>query len=233
MPKLTLVMERTPIQTYDLDRPRVRIGRGEGMEIVVDNVSVSREQAEIRQDGRRWTIRDLASANGTYVNGARLTEPRVLKAGDEISFGKFSLFFDRALEPPTAPVTITPDRGRGNAPGTYYMTTEELQKLQERIVTKRQPQVQWEIAGLQGTFYLATDTVRIGSAPGSELRLPVGPAKALVITRGPQGFEARRATGWLSLTRMRINGQSTGQARLKTGDRIELGDLRLTFLDEV
>jgi predicted component of type VI protein secretion system len=234
MPKLTLVMERTPLQTYDLNRPIVRIGRGEGMEIVIDNVSVSREQAEIRQDGRRWSIRDLGSANGTFVNGERLAETRVLKAGDEISFGKFSLFFDRPLDAPAAtPVTITPDQGRGNAPGTYLLTAEDLERLQQRMVAKRQAQLQWGIAGVQGTFFLKTDTVRVGRAEECELRLPAGPAHALVVARGPAGFTVRRTTGWLSLARMRVNGRPAREAAIRSGDRIELGDLRLTFLDEI
>jgi hypothetical protein len=32
---------------------------------------------------------------------------------------------------------------------------------------------------------------------------------------------------------MRVNGRPSRQAALRSGDRIELGDLRLTFLDEV
>jgi pSer/pThr/pTyr-binding forkhead associated (FHA) protein len=232
MPTLTLVLERTPLRTYELDRPVVRIGRGEGMDIVIQNVSVSREQAELRDDGRCWSVRDLGSVNGTFVNGERLSEPRVLAPGDEISFGKFSLFFDRALDAPTAPVAITPDEGRDRA-GTYMLTTEDIERIHRSVTTKRQPQLQWEIAGLRGTFFIKSDTVRVGRAPECELRLPVGPARMLVIARGPQGFEVRRDTGWLTLTPLWVSGRLVRQAPLKNGDRIELGDLHLTFLDEI
>jgi pSer/pThr/pTyr-binding forkhead associated (FHA) protein len=232
MPKLTLVMERTPLRTYELDRPVVRIGRGEGMDIVIQNVSVSREQAEIRDDGRQWSVRDLNSVNGTFVNGERLRAPRVLAPGDEISFGKFSLFFDRALETPAAPVTITPDEGRDRA-GTYMLTMEDIERIHQKVSTKRQPQLHWAIAGQQGTFYIKTDAVRVGRAAECELRLPIGPARALVVARSPRGFEVRRDTGWLSLTPLRVNGRMARQATLKNGDRIELGDLRVTFLDEI
>ncbi len=233
MPKLTLVMERTPLATYELDRPIIRIGRGEGMEVVIDNVSVSREQAEIRHDGRRWHVRDLGSANGTFLNGDRLTESRPLRPGDEISFGKFSLFFERALEPPAGPAAITPARGRANAPGTYLLSAEEIERIQRAITTRRQPQLQWEIAGLRGTHYITGDEVRVGRAGECELRLPAGPARAVVVSRGADGFEVRRAGGWLPWPRMRVNGRRAGRLALRTGDRIELGDLRLVFLDEV
>ena len=40
MPTLTLVAERTPIKAYELATSAVNIGRGEDMDIVIDNVSV-------------------------------------------------------------------------------------------------------------------------------------------------------------------------------------------------
>jgi pSer/pThr/pTyr-binding forkhead associated (FHA) protein len=233
MPKLTLVMERTPLRTYELDRPVVRIGRGEGMDIVIQNVSVSREQAEIRDDGRQWSVRDLGSVNGTFVNGERLSaSSRVLAPGDEISFGKFSLFFDRELATPAAPVTITPSEGRDRA-GTYMLTLEDIERIHHSVTTKRQPQLHWEIAGQQGTFYIKTDSVRVGRAADCDLRLPIGPARTVLVARGPHGFEVRRDTGWLTLTPLWVNGRMVRHAPLKNGDRIQLGDLHLTFLDEI
>src|SRR6058998_124849 len=97
MPTLTLVAERTPIKAYELTTPAVSIGRGEDMDI--DNVSVSRRQARIQLAGDgRWIVEDLSSANGTFLNGERLAAPTPLTRGDEISFGKFSLFFDRVMK---------------------------------------------------------------------------------------------------------------------------------------
>ena len=75
MPKLTLVLDRKTVQVYDLDGPLIRIGRTPGMEIVIDNVSVSRKQAEVRRDGSFWIVRDSGSSNGTAVNGERLEGP--------------------------------------------------------------------------------------------------------------------------------------------------------------
>src|ERR687887_1950527 len=101
MPTLTLVSERTPLRAYELDRLVINIGRGDDMDLVIDNPSVSRKQAQLRfePDGR-WIVCDLDSANGTFLNGRRLTGPAPLTRGDEISFGKFSVLFDRALKEP-------------------------------------------------------------------------------------------------------------------------------------
>ena len=236
MDTVTLVMERTPLRVYDLDRPIVRIGRVEGMEIVIDNVSVSREQAELRQENRGWSIRDLGSANGTFVNGERLTASRLLKAGDEISFGKFSLFFARTFtEPLPAPVTVAPARGRSNAPQTYHVSPEEAERLSRVIATKRRAQIAWEVAdaGLRGARYIEGDRTVIGQASDCDVRVPAGPARGALIVRGERGFELESLAPWWRFPRLKLNGRATRRAALKSGDRIELGPLRLTFLDAV
>ena len=234
MAKLTLVMERTPIQVYELDRPVVQIGRVEGMEIVIDNVSVSRKQAEIRQDGRFWTVRDLGSSNGTYLNGQRLTETQRLKPGDEISFGKFSLFFERVIPEAPAEARITPATGPARPVGTYHLSAAEIERLQQKIATKRQAQLEWEAAGLKGTHHIAGDAALVSRAEGADLRVPVvGPRKGIVFARTAEGFEVRNLASWFHFEPMRVNGRATSRAALKSGDRIEIGELRVTFRDEV
>src|SRR2546427_2654217 len=70
MPTLTLVAERTPLRAYDLNGVVINIGRGDDMDVVIDNPSVSRRQAQVRLDSDgRWIVEDLKSANGTSLNG--------------------------------------------------------------------------------------------------------------------------------------------------------------------
>src|SRR3989304_3452977 len=73
MPKLTLMLDRKTVQVYDLDRPVIRVGRVPEMDIVIDNVSVSRRQAEIQQEGEGWVVRDIGSSNGTFATAERLS----------------------------------------------------------------------------------------------------------------------------------------------------------------
>ena len=58
---------------------------------------VSRTHAAIRRLEDSATLEDLSSANGTYLNGQRLSsnQPRILRDGDEVRFGKlvFRLYF--------------------------------------------------------------------------------------------------------------------------------------------
>jgi FHA domain len=233
MPKLTLVMERTPIHVYELDRPVVQIGRSEGMEIVIDNVSVSRQQAEIRQDGRHWAVRDLGSSNGTFLNGKRLTEAQRLRPGDEISFGKFSLFYERQPAAPVVEAHVAPAAAKPRPPGTYHLSADEVERLQEVIATKRQAQLEWEIAGMKGSFYLGGDAVRLGPSKAFDLPVAGAPRRGLRFARGADGFEVENPAAWYEFVRMKVNGRATRRATLKTGDRIEVGELRLTFQDRI
>jgi len=57
----------------------------------VTDTSVSRRHAELTPDDGGWWIRDLDSANGTYVNGRRIAERVRLEPGDQVRCGS-SLF---------------------------------------------------------------------------------------------------------------------------------------------
>lgn len=49
--------------------------------------TISRRHAELTPDGEQWLIRDLDSANGVYVNAARVNEAKLLFPGDQIRTG--------------------------------------------------------------------------------------------------------------------------------------------------
>jgi Protein of unknown function (DUF3662)/FHA domain len=71
------------------------IGRDPQNDIVLDDRRVSRKHAEIRLRLGRYTLYDLQSTNGTYVNGRRVAE-KVLDDGDQISVGGLELVFRSA-----------------------------------------------------------------------------------------------------------------------------------------
>ena len=70
------------------------IGRGPECDIFLDDVTVSRRHAELQSDGETFTIRDLGSLNGTYVNRQRIESVR-LEDDDEVQIGKYRLTFFR------------------------------------------------------------------------------------------------------------------------------------------
>lgn len=98
-----------------LDKVASFLGSSPGVDIVVDNAYVSRLHARIDLEGRRFTIRDLGSKNGTLLNGDRLNEHgRPLRDGDgiELAGGQVVLrFMERAATPALEAVPGAPTSG--------------------------------------------------------------------------------------------------------------------------
>ena len=71
---------------------RTLIGRSPECDVFLDDVTVSRRHAELLHDGDRYTIRDLGSLNGTFVNRKRV-ESAELNDDDEVQIGKYRMTF--------------------------------------------------------------------------------------------------------------------------------------------
>jgi pSer/pThr/pTyr-binding forkhead associated (FHA) protein len=78
---------------YLLNTDTTLIGRNESADILLDDNTISRKHAEILRNADVWTLKDLGSLNGTYVNGERIEEHCTINSGDEIQIGKFQLVF--------------------------------------------------------------------------------------------------------------------------------------------
>jgi hypothetical protein len=68
------------------------VGRAEECEVFLDDVTVSRRHAEFRHGAHGWSVQDVGSLNGTYVNRVRV-EDQKLRGGDEVQIGKFRFIF--------------------------------------------------------------------------------------------------------------------------------------------
>jgi pSer/pThr/pTyr-binding forkhead associated (FHA) protein len=76
---------------------RAVVGRGADCDVVVDDDSVSRKHAELARDDRGlYRLRDLESANGTFLNGKPVgKEPVLVPEGAKLRFGDVELLFWR------------------------------------------------------------------------------------------------------------------------------------------
>jgi hypothetical protein len=102
-PVLELIEPPRARWEYPLGAPSVLVGRRGGrlpvdldLEFYDPEGYVSRNHARIEQGQRRFTITDVHSANGTFVNDERLTpdQPRALRQGDRIRMGRVVLAFN-------------------------------------------------------------------------------------------------------------------------------------------
>jgi pSer/pThr/pTyr-binding forkhead associated (FHA) protein len=77
---------------FVLEADLTRAGRHPASDIFLDDITVSRRHAEFVHEGDHYTVRDVGSLNGTYVNRER-ADAAMLANGDEVQIGKFKLVF--------------------------------------------------------------------------------------------------------------------------------------------
>jgi pSer/pThr/pTyr-binding forkhead associated (FHA) protein len=75
-----------------LDQDVINAGRHPDSEIFLDDVTVSRRHAIFNRTGDGFTVSDVGSLNGTYVNRDRI-ETIALTDSDEVQIGKYRLVF--------------------------------------------------------------------------------------------------------------------------------------------
>jgi pSer/pThr/pTyr-binding forkhead associated (FHA) protein len=84
--RAALVPEEPEAAPYEIAPGEITIGRAPSNNLVVDEGAVSKVHARIERTKNQLVLEDLGSANGTFVNGARLNEA-FLKDGDAVSLG--------------------------------------------------------------------------------------------------------------------------------------------------
>jgi FHA domain-containing protein len=95
-----------------LHGPRVTLGKAPNNYIALEHdPTVSRLHAILENHGSAWSIRDVGSRNGTFINGEKVDAERVLRSGDELRLGKSRLVFQetRLAGEPVDEATIVPD----------------------------------------------------------------------------------------------------------------------------
>src|SRR5712691_4952879 len=140
-----------PIESYQLEKPTVAIGRSTGNDIVLDTTAVSRYHVSLTRRDQQVALEDLESVNGTYVDGERIKphEPILLRGGEEIQVGDVRLIFQ--------PQEDTADD---------LETTRPLSTPENIEVTRR-------IERSQTTFKIELDPPRGAVTPGAYVQASV------------------------------------------------------------
>ena len=95
--KLMSSLEQTGVNTtteiFPLKNALTIVGRSLECEIVISDPHISSKHIQIVKTGQGFTISDLGSINGTYINDVKLLNPILLKDGDVILLGITKLVF--------------------------------------------------------------------------------------------------------------------------------------------
>jgi pSer/pThr/pTyr-binding forkhead associated (FHA) protein len=194
----------------------VRIGRSIKSDLVVDDLKVSRNHALIEWDGASFTLRDLGSSNGSYINGKRLSDlPQKLQDGDQIVIYKKVFTFEQ----------IQVEGSDVPAAQLDASSTLDCIYLGPRLLVLAGPDASQE-------FVLWGDRVTIGRSSRNatwEIRLADRAVSRphCCLQREDETYtliDLRSANGTL------LNGlMISAPVVLKSGDEITLGDTRLVF----
>jgi pSer/pThr/pTyr-binding forkhead associated (FHA) protein len=89
--KAALVREGVEAAPYDIAPGEITLGRAPSNNLVAETGAVSKVHARIERTRAQLVLQDLGSANGTFLNGARVTEA-FLKDGDTVSLAGVEAF---------------------------------------------------------------------------------------------------------------------------------------------
>jgi adenylate cyclase len=93
--KLVLTLPDCQHQEFDFARPRVLLGRATTSDVVLPDARASRTHARLDCSVSGCTLVDLGSANGTWLEGQRITSA-VLAPGDTLTIGDSRLTYQAA-----------------------------------------------------------------------------------------------------------------------------------------
>jgi len=99
---LLLLDDNAPPRRFPLHSLPVIIGRNAPADLILEGPTVSRRHCRFELADGRLRLSDLGSTNGTYVNGARLTEAALLEDGASLGVGAYRLRYHRRGQDETA-----------------------------------------------------------------------------------------------------------------------------------
>jgi ABC-type multidrug transport system ATPase subunit/pSer/pThr/pTyr-binding forkhead associated (FHA) protein len=165
-------------RVIDLPQGELLIGRIEPAGLVISDSEVSRRHARLLFRERKYFLEDLGSANGTILNGERISGECPLTDGDEILVGtKVVLFFHQLLQQPEFPRESLETKLQGmqmsSPDATLFDSSGELSSLLSSAVSAAPPQLLVTVAGNEPvTHLLSNDRITLGRAEDNDIVVP-------------------------------------------------------------
>jgi pSer/pThr/pTyr-binding forkhead associated (FHA) protein len=100
--QLLVVRGRSASEIIKLEEGVTIVGRHDECHLKIKSSQVSRQHCHLFEKKGLLLVKDLGSANGTYVNGKRVKEQQVLEPGDELTIGDVQLRVEKIGQPSTA-----------------------------------------------------------------------------------------------------------------------------------
>ncbi|MBL8949411.1 MAG: FHA domain-containing protein [Myxococcaceae bacterium] len=208
-----------------LDDDIITLGRDQVCQVVLAQQAVSRSHARISRDGQLYFVEDLGSSFGTQINGQKLPkgEKHLLRNGDVIAIAQFDVTFDR----------IAGEKASEAANNTQFVARKVVKDVMRGLMAN----------GEQPYF-------RIMNGPREGERIEIADAQEYIIGRDESAdiifkddlvsrrhVKVRRDWSGVhvedlgSRNGIKINKKRSSGKTLLDRDEVEVGGVRLLFLD--
>ena len=182
MIKVRIVAGPQTGRLFDLVEGQNFIGRQDGNQLVLPSTQISRRHACLTMADGRLFLEDLSSANGTYVNGARVQKVE-LRQGSRIQLGEFQLeavFPGQPVHQPGMQPRVAPAPQQQQMPAHMMPNQQQLQQQQMQMQMHGMPphmQQPQQMQGMQpqmpqqmpGMSQAGSSAPSMGSAPPDSL----------------------------------------------------------------
>jgi pSer/pThr/pTyr-binding forkhead associated (FHA) protein len=234
MGKLVVSLDGVVIKEVQLTKEKTILGRRPYNDIVIDNLAVSGEHAQLHMIGNDVFIEDLNSTNGTYING-KAVRKQLLTNNDTVEIGKYKIkFITEVTDDFERTMIMRPGQGFGQSAPSHASPPVTSSVPLSPPVTQS-PSFSSNFGGI-ANHLPASIKVLNGAAAGREVTLTkvvttVGKPGVQVasITKRPSGYVFAHVEG---AARPAVNGQPLGNdaVPLRNGDVIELAGTEMQFV---
>ena len=229
VPEVHLHLGDKALGTFSLAKGELTIGRNPGNDILIENAGVSRRHAVLKWSGDRATVEDLGSANGTFLNGRKVSRHE-LRDGDEITIVKHRMIF-RLPKEGGAPKVEAPE-----SIGQKTMFIDPA-AIAQATAGRPSPRAEASTPVLRPRlllpdlkkFPLESGEVSLGSGADCHIQLTgmfVARVHARILPQKEGQYKLIHVAG---LAGTRVNGEKISEHILKHGDEIEIGKHKLLF----
>ncbi len=245
MPTFTISVNNKVLGTYVVKKTVITVGRSRTNTISIASKAVSRTHVRIELSREGWTVTDLGSLNGTYVNDIRITNA-FLSEGDKVTIGAYAIMFSpepaqEASEEELRPAAAQPEseeadadvRVEGSPPSTE--TALEPPRDQPIPVAEPQPSAR-EFRAAEAPAPAAVQNTVEGDAVEADTGPPAHPdTKAFTIADGADIDKKGEVDGGQSSDNgkeARLALLRSNPAGLQLEDRVRLAVIENPLADE-
>lgn len=218
---ISVSLDGRMIEKKKFDTDSISIGRDIENDIYINNLAVSRFHAKIHKEGRKIVIKDLGSANGTFVNGHKIDWAEV-NVGDIVLIGKHTLIIEHPSqvqdEAFTEGHTVMVDRNTQD---------KFLKKLETKI-----PSNSTKLIGSGGVETpINAEYFTIGRNQEANINLNelfVKDTHASIVRQSDGNFRIINTGSFFKPTK--VNGKKIQEKILNSGDVIQIGNNKMVFV---